>query len=175
VAVTAILIMYRSLRVHLAHHKPLAKLGAFKLVVFLGFIQGIVFEILLATHTIKPTSKLTYADVKVGIPTLLTCVEMVPISLFFHYAYSYREYSLDHQRVPGWESQVVPRPQATSYQGGFLGWRAVLSAADPREALFGFWFAFKMAAELKERSVTGEKNGSMGMPPPAGSIWAERT
>jgi Organic solute transporter Ostalpha len=167
VAVTSIFMMYKALRVHLKHHNPLAKLGAFKLVVGLGFLQGIIFSILQSTHAIGPTATLTYADIKVGIPTMLTCIEMVPIALFFHFAYSHRPYCLDGKRqpVPVAESAVAAPTPITSYQGGFLGHRAILLAIDPREVLQAVLFAFKMGTELKRHQNQMDDGYSDSMEP----------
>jgi hypothetical protein len=37
---------------------------------------------------------LTWADVNIGLPTLIISLLMVPFSLFFHYAYSIKPYRL---------------------------------------------------------------------------------
>lgn len=152
--------MYKTLKTHLKHHKPLSKLVAFKLVVLLGFVQNILFSILLSTGALKPSETLTFADVRVGIPVMCTCIEMVPISLFFHYAYSYRPYCLDgkHRPIPVSESAVAPPTPISSYQGGLLGYRALLLALNPREVFEAFLFAFKMATVL--RSSGSKDHGS---------------
>ena len=154
-AVTAILMLYQAIKIHLKHHLPLAKLGAFKLIVGLGFLEGILFAILQDANVLKPTATLTYADIKVGIPTMLICIQMVPISLFFHFAYSHRPYCLDgkHTPVPLKESKLAAPTPISSYQGGFLGFRAILMAADPREVFQAFFFAFRMATELRQHEV----------------------
>ena len=149
-AVTAILFFYQGLAKELAQFKPLWKLVIFKLVVFLGFIQGIIFTILRATKVLKPTDTLTYADTQIGLPTLLTCVEMVPISLLFHYAYSYRPYVIG-AKIPlkpaAHRDSMMPPP--SSYQGGFLGLRAWLAILNPMETIEGIVFAFRMYSELR--------------------------
>lgn len=96
-----------------------------------------------------PTSKLTYADMHVGIPILVNCLQIVPISIFFHYAYTFRpyvvrkgEHAIHYTNAGGQESVYVPEKR---YQGGFLGYRALLGALNPIEVFEGVFFAFKSA------------------------------
>ena len=63
---------------------------------------------------------------------------MLPFSIFFHYAYSVRQY-------------IVSGDQ--NYQGGFLGGKAWLATFNPTETWRAVVFAFKMASELREESV----------------------
>ncbi|KEF56161.1 uncharacterized protein A1O9_07742 [Exophiala aquamarina CBS 119918] len=93
-AVLAVIQFYNALKRDLKHHKPLAKFLAFKLIILITFLQKIVFLILHSTNLLKESSKLTYADVNMGIETMLVCVEMVPFSIFFHYAYDVAAYDL---------------------------------------------------------------------------------
>ncbi|MCJ1311439.1 hypothetical protein MMC25_005110 [Agyrium rufum] len=140
-AVLSVIEMYQALKTHLAHHKPLAKLVSFKIIIFLQFLQGIVWIVLKSTNHLTPTSTLTYSDLYYGIPSLLTCIELVPISLFFFYAYSYRPYVIDKSANAIREDGTY---HPTTYQGGFLGYRAILGAMDPREIFGGMVFAFKL-------------------------------
>lgn len=99
---------------------------------------------------------------------MLTCIEMVPFSVFFHYAYTVKPYILpksSHQgatqyipltKQPRSESQGEPMPEEPairSYQAGPLGVRAWIAVISPMEVLRGIAFAFKMAKELKGRPV----------------------
>ncbi|KAK5324743.1 hypothetical protein LTR93_004218 [Exophiala xenobiotica] len=98
VAVLSVVKFYTALKKDLKHHKPLAKLLAFKLIVGLTFLEGIIFWILRSTHVLKETSHLTYADVNFGIQTMLVCIQMVPFSIFFHWAYDAGAYDLSKAR-----------------------------------------------------------------------------
>ncbi|KAJ5966507.1 hypothetical protein N7481_013221 [Penicillium waksmanii] len=69
-AVMSVLNFYRGLRQCLSGHKPLSKLLAFKLVV-----EPILSR---KSNTLNPTAKLSYADVNIGIPNLIICLQMVP-------------------------------------------------------------------------------------------------
>jgi hypothetical protein len=107
-----VIYLYLALKNHVASHRPLAKLLSFKLIVGLAFIQGvrailtqhhsmamltsyqIIFWALRDTNTLEATEHLSFADLNIGIPQLILCVEMVPIAVFYHYAYSHKPYVL---------------------------------------------------------------------------------
>ncbi|KAK1255080.1 hypothetical protein MKX08_009075 [Trichoderma sp. CBMAI-0020] len=149
IAVTSVLVFVKTLKSELAVHKPMLKLVAFKLIVFLSFVQSIIFLILQNTSSLNPTSKLTYADLHIGIPALLSCIEMVPISVFIAWAYSVQPYSLARADIEGASGHTdIPR----SYQGGFLGIRAFLAMLNPRETVEGIVFAFYMITKSHKPS-----------------------
>lgn len=102
--------------------------------------------ILTNTSALNPTAKLTYADLNIGIPAMLSCIEMVPISLLLVWAYSVQPYLIKRSQTHVMEAggpTALPR----SYQGGFLGIRAFLAMFNPMETLEAIAFAFKMATE----------------------------
>ncbi|PYH40715.1 OSTA/TMEM184 family protein [Aspergillus saccharolyticus JOP 1030-1] len=146
-AVIAVLKFYKSFKSQLKSHQPLAKLLAFKLIVGLSFLERIIFFALRATDVLKPDDQLTYADVNIGIPTMVICLQMVPFALFFHYAYSVRPYII-RRTLPAMEASVNPAYSAVSderrYQGGPLGVRAWLAMLDLREIAGAIRFAFTM-------------------------------
>lgn len=117
-------------------------------------VAQIIFLILQNTSSLNPTSKLTYADLHIGIPALLSCIEMVPISAFIAWAYSVQPYLLgrgaDIERSGGYAD--IPR----SYQGGFLGVRAFLTMLNPRETVEGIIFAFYMLTESHKPSNSSD-------------------
>lgn len=95
---------------------------------------------------------MTWADLSIGVPSLLVCVEMVPLSLLLHYAYSFRPYVLGsdlelHAVVGDGSGDDSHRPQ--SYQGGALGMRALLEVWNPREVIEAVAFGFRMEAERR--------------------------
>lgn len=110
----------------------------------------IIYWILEATHTLEPTSTLTYADTHMGIPSMLSCLEMVPISLLVVYAYPLTPYV--SQRNP----ETAPEAFQPSYQGGPGGVRAYLAMLSPAENMEALFFAFRMAGEEGRR-----KKGAM--------------
>ncbi|KAL7928272.1 organic solute transporter Ostalpha domain-containing protein [Trichoderma chlorosporum] len=154
IAVTSVFVFVKTLESKLAAHQPMLKLVAFKLIVFLSFVQSIIFMILQSTSSLNPTSKLTYADLHIGIPALLSCIEMVPISAFITWAYFVQPYLLgrgtDIERSSGYAN--IPR----AYQGGVLGARAFLAMLNPRETVEGIIFAFYMITKSHEPSSSSD-------------------
>lgn len=177
----ACLSFYAQLRNDLKHHKPLAKLLAFKLLIGLTFLETvspplnseedadqrqILFWILRSTHVLVPNATLTYSDVNMGIPAMVVCIEMIPFSIFFWYAYSFRPYLLSNSRPLlaaetadtsyqgklGREDFEYPTNGLT-YQGGFLGIRAWIEAFNPMDVLRAIAFAFSMASRRKQEPV----------------------
>ncbi|CZR59964.1 uncharacterized protein PAC_09859 [Phialocephala subalpina] len=154
VAILSVFKFYLALRSHLAQHKPLAKLLAFKLVVLFTFLLGILFWILTDAKALNPTSKFTYADLNIGLPNMVICIAMVPLSVFFHYAYSCQPYFISNLVHATREEGQPP----LYYQGGFLGAKAWGRALNPLETLKAIIFAFTMAAEDYRRVHGNESN-----------------
>ncbi|KAH8888396.1 hypothetical protein GQ53DRAFT_795912 [Thozetella sp. PMI_491] len=153
IAITGVLKFYGQLKTHLAHHQPLAKLLAFKLIVGLGFLQNIIFLILSSTSNLEPTSTLTYADLHIGLPRMITCIETIFFSLFFHYAYSWRAYDLKRQESPvAVAAGEAGIPFKSSYQGGPFGIYALLGMLNPSEIFEAIVFAVKMKTESRRGS-----------------------
>jgi hypothetical protein len=110
----------------------------------------IIFWILKDAKVLNPTSTLTYADIYIGIPNMIICILMVPLSVFFHYAYSCQPY-LTSNPVSADTNTAQPIPH---YQGGFLGRKAWLRTASPGEILRAIAFAFSMATENHQSRQT---------------------
>lgn len=141
---------------------------------------------------LKETSKLTYADVNMGIQTMIICVEMVPFSIFFHWAYNVSAYDLTKARplplseiathshddidneaglpnrakLPGGQDNHhllhTLRDSEGTYQGGPLGVKAWVGLLDPREILHAIMFAFVMRSEAKKMNLGAR--GAMSPP-----------
>jgi hypothetical protein len=127
----------------------------------------VIFWILRDANILKSTSKLTFADLNIGIPTLIISLEMVPFSIFFHYAYSVRQYIASGDTKSANESNLSNSYsiQGQNYQGGFLGGKAWLATFNPTETWRAVVFAFKMASELREESVAdGYRAGGLHGP-----------
>ncbi|MCJ1226035.1 hypothetical protein MMC12_002684 [Toensbergia leucococca] len=148
-ALGGILRFYGKTRTDIAEHKPLLKLLAFKAIVFLNFIQSTIFTYISGAD-IGISSKLSYYDLSTGIPSLLICFEMMIFSVFYHYAYSPKPYFIKQGMVPISGDHTLQMSQFTSYQGGFLGFRAITAAMNPMEVLNGIYVAFKI--------LTGSRN-----------------
>ncbi|KAJ5636861.1 uncharacterized protein N7484_010174 [Penicillium longicatenatum] len=162
-AVISVLTFYRTLKSHLASHKPLSKLLAFKLIVGLTFLERIIFTILRSTNVLKSTSTLSYADVNIGIPNLVICLHMVPFSIFFHYAYNVGPYkltngiqvsdpSLQESAAGGYQKPTqgsIPR----GYEGGPLGVRAWIGLFNPMEIIRAIKFGLGMAQAFRRHDI----------------------
>ncbi|KAH8696576.1 organic solute transporter Ostalpha-domain-containing protein [Talaromyces proteolyticus] len=171
---TSILAFYTALKKNLVGHHPLTKLLAFKLLIGLSFLESIIFLILTSTNALHATATMTYADVKVGIPNLLICVQTLLFSLFFHYAYKvspYRTQSKEAILIPSHEGQYGPGDNYNqlppSYnQSRMSAGRAWLAMLDPREILSAIKFMFTMRSEAEMgTSYDGGYGGNTGLEP----------
>lgn len=88
------------------------------------------------------TSTLSYADLHKGIPSLISCIEMVPISMFLIWAYPVRPYLLETRSTENVEMHAGEY-YPTSYQGGPLGIWAFLVMLNPRDTLEAIWIGIR--------------------------------
>ncbi|KAK4502596.1 hypothetical protein PRZ48_006022 [Zasmidium cellare] len=133
VAMFMVIQFYIQLKDDLSEHKPFLKVLSIKLVIFFSFWQTIVISFLSSgSGPLQPTKKLAYQDIKIGIPSVLLCIEMAAFSVMHIFAYPWKPYSVKHMSTdplmaPGsGYSGGAPR-----YQGGRLGLKAILDAANP--------------------------------------------
>lgn len=78
-----------------------------------------------------------------GIPALLSCLEMVPICFLLVWSYPVKPYK--YQSATATDTERLPKVDfQRSYQGGFLGYRAILGMMSPVETLKGVFFAFQL-------------------------------
>ena len=120
---------YVQIRGDIAQHKPILKVLAIKLVIFLSFWQTIIISFLTSSGAINASEKIQTPDIKVGIPSLLLCIEMALFSIFHLWSFSYKPYvigSKRYQEVYGHLKDEQPR-----YYGGPLGIRALGQCFNP--------------------------------------------
>jgi len=131
--------VFKHLKPELAVHNAMLKFIAFKIIIFLTVVQSIILWIL-EDHTdvMNPSSTMTWADLHIGIPNMLPCLEMVPLSLFFVWAYHWGTYSKS-RKADDESDSAVPH-----YQGGFLGRRAFLEMLNPSGLFRGIIHAFRL-------------------------------
>ncbi|KAG9230642.1 organic solute transporter Ostalpha-domain-containing protein [Amylocarpus encephaloides] len=142
IAMYCLIQFYVQLRVDLAPHSPFMKVLAIKLVIFISFWQIFTISILTSTEIAKPTAKLAYPDLKVGIPSLLLCIEMAIFAFLHLFAFPWKPYK------PGADTRDYPMPSSASggptknvhgvKQGGFLGWKAMVDAMNPWDLVKAF-------------------------------------
>ncbi|KAL8780775.1 MAG: hypothetical protein Q9213_006322, partial [Squamulea squamosa] len=138
---------YIQLKDDLAEHGPLLKVAAIKLVIFLSFWQTILISFLTSTGAIKSSKRFQDPDIRVGIPSLLLCIEMAIFSVFHLFAFPWQVYDIRRSAIVASESApgYLPDPK-TAYLGGPFGSRALLDAFNPWDLVKaigrGFrWFA----------------------------------
>lgn len=134
---------YIQLRHDLAEHRPFLKVLAIKLVIFLSFWQTFLISILTSSSLkiVNTTSKIAYPDLKVGIPSLLLCIEMMIFAFLHLFAFPYSPYSNGAPpakypiSTPSIDSGMEgPGPK----QGGFLGIKAFVDAMNPWDLVKAF-------------------------------------
>lgn len=140
---------YKALKPTISSRQPLPKLIAFKLIVFLNFLQSVcycfaivkfepnsnvlqaIFSFLSSSNDLKPTNKITFNDLSVGVPNLILSLEMVLFALAFFYVYRTKPYYFKSGA-----NNAVPLGHG-GYQGGFMGIRAYGQAVNFVDILGG--------------------------------------
>ncbi|KAH6619963.1 organic solute transporter Ostalpha-domain-containing protein [Boeremia exigua] len=90
IAMFCLLQFYKQTELELSHHQPLLKFIAIKLVVFLFYVQGFVFNQLTKDGAaMSPTDQISYPSLAVGIPNTVLCFEMAAVAVLHLYAYPY--------------------------------------------------------------------------------------
>lgn len=133
---------YVELRKALRPHNPLLKVLAIKLVIFLSFWQTFLISILTSTFDIlKATPTVAYPDIKVGVPSLLLCVEMACFAIMHIFAYPWKVYVTGSERGKYPSSTDPAHPDFNDIgpkQGGILGIRAIADAMNPWDLVKAF-------------------------------------
>ncbi|KAI0206231.1 organic solute transporter Ostalpha-domain-containing protein [Astrocystis sublimbata] len=135
IAMYCLLQYYSQFRVQLAEHKLGLKVLAIKLVVFLSFWQTIAISLATSAkfHIVSPNEKLAYPDLKVGIPSLLLCVEMALFAILHLWSFPYAQYKenakVTFYPTPNLLDGMPPREnERLPKQGGFAGLKAFVDA-----------------------------------------------
>ncbi|KAM3068496.1 hypothetical protein ACMFMG_009635 [Clarireedia jacksonii] len=138
VAIVTLLPFYKRTLPVIRSRSPTAKLLAFKGIVFLNFIQTLLFSFL--TPHLSPTNKLTTLDLTVVIPRLVLSIEMVIFAAVFVKVYGVGEYL-----VAGGGRGIGKG------EGGVLGWKAFAQAGN------AVGFVGEMVREVRGRGGEGEE------------------
>ncbi|OTB19893.1 hypothetical protein K445DRAFT_345053 [Daldinia sp. EC12] len=144
IAMYCLIQFYVQLREPLSEHKPFLKVLAIKLVIFLSFWQTIAISLGTSTlHIVNPNAILAYPDLKVGIPSLMLCVEMALFSILHIWAFPYGPYlesaKTTYYPVSDPSSGVPPRENEHGVKmGGFMGLKAFMDALNPWDIVKAF-------------------------------------
>ncbi|KAH6659528.1 organic solute transporter Ostalpha-domain-containing protein [Truncatella angustata] len=134
IAMYCVIQFYIQLKEPLAEHKPFLKVLAIKLVIFLSFWQSSAISVGTSTlHLVEASATLAYPDLKVGIPSLLLCVEMAFFALLHLWAFPWAPYK------PGAKQTFYPvadpalglparENEHGVPEGGFMGIKAFIDA-----------------------------------------------
>jgi len=121
--------------------------------------------ILDSTSALEPTDTLSYADTKIGIPTLIICLQVAPFAFFFHYAYSVKNYeALSTKRASGSHPYLAVIDSETGltpgkrYQGGPLGIYAWLMLVNPVEFFRDIFSTYGMFRDSKSAQMDNGMN-----------------
>ncbi|KAK3063577.1 hypothetical protein LTR53_018852, partial [Teratosphaeriaceae sp. CCFEE 6253] len=122
---------YLQLRVDLADHRPFLKVLCIKLVIFFSFWQTIIISLLSSSRgPLQPSAKISYQDIKVGIPAVMLCIEMAIFAVMHLFAFPWKEYSIKH-KGPMDVSGSGYSGATPHYKGGWLGIKAMADAFNP--------------------------------------------
>jgi hypothetical protein len=176
VAMYCLIQFYLQLKNDLAEHRPFLKVLCIKLVIFFSFWQNVcvhnpsystkpnsrlisilqlVISFLSSSSApgggvLKPSEKIAYPDIKVGIPSVLLAVEMSVFAIIHIFAFSAKPYDIRHN----------PDPTA-AYSGGFMGWKAILDAFNlwdiVKASARGFRWLF-VGARKREQDISYEEH-----------------
>ena len=158
IAMYCLIQFYVQLREDLAEHRPLLKVTAIKLVIFLSFWQTILISFLTSSGAVKPSKRFDFPDIKVGIPSMLLCIEMAVFAIFHLWAFPWTVYDVRRSPIVAAESAAgfLPDPK-TAYQGGRFGQVALMDAFNPWDLIKavgrGFrWFA--IGRRIREQDIS---------------------
>jgi hypothetical protein len=114
---------------------------------------------------IKPSDKIAYPDIQVGIPSMLLAIEMAVFAVIHIFAFSWKPYDITKNPDP-----------ATYYQGGKLGWKALWDAFNlwdiVKAAARGFRWLF-YGSRYRERDVSYEASRAASIRQPGGGKFGD--
>jgi hypothetical protein len=113
--------------------------------------------ILDATNTLKPSATLSYADIIIGIPTMIICLQVVPFAFFFFHAFNLKPYTKANatrasdgsQQYLAVDGNEAGSPLGKRYKGGPLGIYAWIELFNPGELYHSIRNTWRMFREAK--------------------------
>ena len=172
VAMYSLIQFYIQLRHDLAIHSPFLKVVAIKLVIFLSFWQTVsrssialldhkidrftqlIISFITSVGAIKPSARIQTPDIKIGIPSMLLCIEMAIFSVFHLWAFPWKVYDVRRSQIVASESAAgfFPDPK-TAYQGGLFGTKALMDAFNPWDIIKAVGRGFNWAFVGRKRRM----------------------
>lgn len=140
-AIASILKFYHRAKATVKPRGAFKQLICFKLIVFLNFLQTLIFSFLVSKGDLHATKYMTYNDLANGLPALILSCELAVISPFFLKAFSATPYKLGQISSP---ENPSSRHEIGHYQGGPLGIYAIAKAIN----------VFDIAIELAKGAKT---------------------
>ena len=138
----------------------------------------ILISILTSAGAIKPSLKIQTPDIKVGIPSMLLCIEMAIFSVFHLWAFPWRVYDIRRSQIVAAESApgFLPDPN-TAYKGGPFGVKALMDAFNPWDLVkaIGRGFKWGLIGRKNRTDDISYKNGQIhgtGLEPTRNQITA---
>lgn len=131
----------------------------------------IAISILTSSGAIKASARIATADIKIGIPSLLLCIEMALFSLLHLFAFPWTEYDVRRSAIVAAESgpSFLMDPK-TAYKGGTFGEKALMNAFNPWDLVKavgrGFkWFAVGRKTREQDISYKNDAQPGAGLEP----------
>ncbi|PVI06308.1 DUF300-domain-containing protein [Periconia macrospinosa] len=165
IAMYCLIQFYIQLKDDLAHHRPFLKVLCIKLVIFFCFWQSWIISLLTGSDgPLKATEMISGPDLRIGIPSMMTCVEMAIFAVLHLWAFPWKPYDLDRHRMPA--SQGAGSTPSNSPQAYTCGpARALLGALNPWDIIKacgrGFRWLFYGARHRKQDPSYRVKLSSM--------------
>jgi hypothetical protein len=131
IAMYCLIQFYLQLKTDLSPHRPFLKILCIKLVIFFSFWQTLIISFLTSSSgPLKPSNKIAYPDLKVGIPSMLLCVEMAIFATMHIFAFPWTPYDISRYKDPiNAPTSGFSGPIPTTYANGPS--RALASAFNP--------------------------------------------
>ena len=101
-------------------------------------MQFVISFLTSAEGPLQPTARIAYSDLKIGVPSVLLCVEMSFFAVLHLFAFPWQEYTLRHQNAAFKAEPYAPDPLSSNqqgaehtYHGGRFGLIAIAEAFNP--------------------------------------------
>jgi hypothetical protein len=152
IAVIAVICYVRMHRSSLQGYGPVKKLFTFKVIVIIEAVQSTVFTYCSAHFVWRPTPRVSYRDLQVGLPNMLVCLEMLVAAIFFLWSFSAALYQQHARRFPD--------EKLTGIRGVIRG---VVKVCNILDLVWGLWWALSARTPSRFRKgVVHESHGDSG-------------